>query len=220
MTPLRVRADLAGAICVPSTPVAFDALLGAALALRDGLPPPANARECVPLDIPIARSECGRVYLASHGHCQVETREAEYTNRRFPIPEAQFFGVPKLRRIDIGAGSAKSYRIPRERSHLVDDAMTWWAIGDEVAIRELLTTRIGYLGKRRGVGLGKVARWTVESCETWPGFPVTRDGYPLRSLPLDWPGLASDVERAEQVLTPPYWDNSRREPCAVPSWER
>jgi CRISPR type IV-associated protein Csf3 len=128
-----------------------------------------------------------------------------------------------LRHIRINAGPCKSYRIPLETRHLEEDRLTWWCVGDASAIRDLLGW-ITYLGKKRSVGLGKVRRWTVEPCvPPWgDGFPVVRDGQPMRSLPPDWPGLADDVERAYRVLgcvDGPYWDKTREEICAVPRHE-
>lgn len=216
MTPLRVTAHLTGPVCLPNGPVALDSLLQAAVAQRDGLPPPASARECVDLPIPIA-IERG-IYLASVSLYDVELREADWTNRRFPIGEAQDLAGPRLRRIQITAGPAKSYRLPRERLHLVGDEMRWCAIGERNAVADLLTGWIPYVGKRRAVGLGRVVRWEVTACEPWgAGFPVLLEGRPLRSLPLDWPGLSPDAERAHATLSPPYWDMSRRVECAVPS---
>ena len=108
--------------------------------------------------------------------------------------------------------------MPLETMHLRGDAMTWWCIGDREEIASLLRGCIGYLGKRRAVGHGPIARWEVEPCETWEGFPVVRAGRPLRPLPLDWPGLASEPETAYRVLAPPYWRRNREELCAVPAW--
>lgn len=216
VTALEVVADIVGAIALPNGPIALDALLMAAVAVRDGLPHLSviGVREAKPLDIPIALSPCGRVYLASLGHAEVEERELRWINRKFPIGEAQGMAEPKFKRINISAGAQKSYRLPLETQHLADGRMTWWADGDAAGVRELLQC-ITYLGKRRAVGLGRVRSWTVTECEPWPGFPVLRGGVPLRQLPRDWAGLV-DYDLAYRVLTPPYWDHVRQEECAVP----
>ena len=220
MMPLRVEAKLAGPICLPNGPIALDALLMYAVVLRDDIPPAATAAECVPIEIPIEVRD--GIHMASCGVFEVETRETSFTNRRFPLAEAQEFAEPSFKRIQITAGPAKSYRLPREHLYLVYDRITWWAIGDEEGVRALLCEWIAYLGKRRAVGLGKVREWTIEPCESWGEvFPVIRDGKPLRTLPVAsaWATrYACDVETAYAVPTPPYWDNSRRELCAVPSW--
>lgn len=213
MTPLRVEARLLGAICLPNGPLALDALLTWVEAQRRELPPPASAGDCTDLPIPLAQDR--GVWLASFGTYELEESERDWTNRRFPLPEAQDLGGAKLKRVMLSAGPSKSYRLPRERMHLVDDRVTWWAVGDAGAVRGMLA-EASYLGKRRGVGLGKVRQWSVEPCERWEGFPVLMDGAPLRSLPLDWPGVSPESERAYAVLRPPYWDNAKRVEAYVP----
>lgn len=218
MTPIAVTAKLRGAIADRSRAVFLDALLQAAVATRDGLPPlPSSHRGPTELEIPIAKSPCGRVYLASQGVSRDEEHELRWKNRRFPIEEAQLFGDAKLKRINIAGGPCRSYRIPLDTAHVADDEICWWAIGDRDAVEELLTGWVGYLGHRRAVGLGKVNEWRVEVCEPWgEGFPVVRDGLPTRPLPTDWPGVAGDAEQALRCLLPPYWRRSEEELCLVP----
>lgn len=216
MTPLVVRAHLRGAVCMPHGGVALDGLIAWAVATRDNLPPPANASECVAIDVPLAREPGGRFHLCSVAAYDVELRENRWLNRRFPLPEAQEMGSRKFRRINISAGAQKTYRLPLETFHVRDDVLTWWAIGDGPAVAELLGL-VSYVGKKRSTGLGSVARWDVDPCEPWPGFPVVRDGKPMRHLPPDWPGLV-DPPHAMRTLTYPYWDYVREELCAVP-WQ-
>lgn len=216
MTPLRVTAHLAGDICLPNGPPALDSLLVYAEALRQELPPPATIDDCTDLPIPVERSACGRYYLASFGHFEAECHSSDFTNRRFPIAEAQLLAGPKLRRIQLSGGPSKSYRLPRVRTHLVGDRMDWWAIGDVDGVRGLLDL-VSYLAKRRGVGLGRVRRWEVEPCASWgEGFPILRDGYPTRTLPIDVPGVREDAERAYATVAPPYWAHVRRVEAYVP----
>jgi hypothetical protein len=213
-SPLTVTATLRGAVAVPNGPIAFDGLLGAAVAMREGLVASTQA-ELLPIALPLAQER--GVYLASDGVANIELHEHRFINRRFPLAEAQTMGDAKLRRIQLTSGRCKSFRLPLDTVHLDGDRMTWWALGDRSAIEALLA-EIRYLGKRRAVGLGAVARWDVAPCEPWQGFPVVRDGEPLRSLPIDWPGLAPDVERAMRCLVPPYWRRDAEELCAVPRW--
>lgn len=214
MTPLQITARLSTAISLPGGHVHLDSLLMAAVAQRDGLPPLPHP-DPQPIEIPVARSACGRVYLASASVQAFEHFEVRWTNRRFPVEQAQMIGSPKIRRLAITAGAAKSYRLPLEQGHLVDDRMDWWCVGDADAIRDLLAW-IGYLGKKRSVGLGRVRSWTVEPCEPWgEGFPVAREGQPLRTLPADWPGLVEPA-LAYQVPSPPYYERHREVLCAVP----
>lgn len=215
MTPLSVTAHMRGPVCLPNGPIALDALLASAVCTRDGLEPALTASECTPIGIPVAMEPGGRFHLASVSHGAFEEREGRWVNRRFPVPEAQAMGDARLRRIQITAGACKSYRLPLEVQHLAGDVLRWWCLGDVDVIRQLLDL-VGYVGKKRSVGLGRVVRWDVSECEAWDGFPVLRDGYPLRPLPVDWPGLSVSAERAYRVMTYPYWRRSMEELCAVP----
>jgi len=217
MIPIAIRTTLTGAIMMPEHPVALDALLLAAYAQRENLPP-MDCRDgstiAIPKDaVPVQRSGCGRFYLSSVAQYEVEQYERKYLNKRFPLAEAQWLGDSSVKRVNLSAGKTKAYRIPQQMVHLVGDTMMWFAIGDEDKVRSLLDG-VQYLGKKRSVGLGRVHTWTVEACEPWEGFPVLQEGRPLRSLPIDWPGLREHrIER--RVLTPPYYERWRAEPCAV-----
>lgn len=212
---LRVTATLAGGVVIPEAPIALDALLAWAACARDGVPPATTNAEIVPVEIPVQRSECGRVYLASCARYEVELRDKRYKNKRAPIEEFKHLGDAKIKTVKISAGANKSYRIPREVLFLVDDVITWWCVGDAEAIRSLLAL-VHFVGKDRSVGNGKVIAWDVTpEASPWPGFPVVAEGEPLRNLPLDWPGIGGEFS-GYGVLTPPYWDHSREELCLLP----
>lgn len=196
---------------MPAGPPALDALLMAAVALRDNLPPLGFGHRAE-IEIPVAQER--GVYLASIGQCEAEAHERRFVNKRFPVLEAQMLATPKLRRILTAGGLSKGYRIPSELVHLRDDTMTFYAVGDAEQVRDLLAC-IHYLGKRRGVGHGKIVRWEVEQIDAWEGFPVLREGRPIRPLPLDWPGLG-EHRREFRVPSPPYWERWREEEMAVP----
>lgn len=215
-TPLRITCHVSRDVAI-NAPIALDALLGFALAQRLGLQPPQGDEEPVALDIPLARSTCGRIYLGSHSIHEVEEYELRWRNRRFPVPEAQAMGGKKLRRINTSTGATKTKRVPREALHLHDGRLDWYAVGDEERVRDLLFD-IQYVGGARGVGSGRVASWAVEDTDPWePGFPVLLDGIPLRSLPVGWPGVDESRCRVEQrTLEPPYW--WRRAERQVPCW--
>lgn len=216
--PLRVIARLSGGVCLPDGFVALDSLLASAVAQREGLDPPAHSEseDFVRIEIPIRREPGGRFHLASFSIGDSECFEVDWTNRRFPIDEAQALGGERLRRVSLSAGPGKSYRLPRERKHLVDDRLVWFCVGDPDAIRDLLSW-VHYVGKKRSVGLGRVAEWSVEPIEPWgDGFPVAMDGRALRTLPSDWSGLR-DPEIGYRIMSYPYWAHHRAELCAVVS---
>lgn len=214
--PLRVTARLQGAVAMPNGPIMIDALLAWAVAQTRGLPPLSvvGTQNAERIQIPIARSACDRIWMCSEAQYTVDATEHRWVNRKFPISEAQMFGVDKFRRIKISAGAQKSYRLPLETVHVAGDTVTWFVDGDADEIRALLPI-VSHLGKRRAVGAGKVQAWNVTPCETWPGFPVVRDGQPLRSLPLGWDGV-EDSDRAYRVLEPPYWRHEAEEECLIP----
>lgn len=219
MNPLKITARLAGPVCMPERPVALDGLVAAAVCVRDGIAPALTAADLVDLEIPVKRSDCGRYYLASVGEYEPETYALRYLNKRSPVEQFQTIGSHTIKRVDITSGVNKSYRIPLETTYLANDLVTWWCIGDRAAIEALLPL-ITHLGKKRSVGLGKVASWAVEPTDSWPGFPVLRAGQPLRNLPIDLDGVSDDADRAYAVMTPPYWLHEKEELCAVPRCHR
>jgi len=215
--PLRVTATIAGGISLPDGQLALDSLLAAAVALSEGLDPPAHTEspEFVEIEIPVQREPGGKFHLASFSISTPDAFETDWLNRRFPIEEGQALGGPKLRRVSLGTGPGKSYRIPRDRRHLEHDRLTWFCVGDAERIRHLLEW-CPYIGKKRSVGLGRVREWRVETVESWgDGFPIVLDGRPLRTLPAEWPGLQDPVI-GYRVLSFPYWAHTRAQLCAVP----
>lgn len=218
MIPLRVTARTRGGIALPSGALALDALLASAVAMRDALPP-VSVGGVTPIEIPVQREPAGRFHLASFAMVRFDGFDLRWVNRRFPLPEAQALAGPRLKRIQISTGPCKSFRIPMESGHPAGDLLEWWCLGEEEPIRALLAL-VTHLGKRRGVGSGQVAEWTVKRCDSWgDGFPVVRDGRALRPLPLDWPGLVAPTA-GYRCLTYPYWERTREEMVAVPEAER
>lgn len=206
MKPIRIAAFIENGIANPTRSIAIDALLAYAVALRDDLPPPANASELVPIEIPLQRSPCGRFHLCSLSeHDAVAERETRYVNRRPIIAEAQLMASESVKSIQINGGPDKGYRVPMEVGHYAKGELWWWAIGRADDVRTLLDGHISHLGKRRAVGLGKVTRWLVEECESWgENYPVMREGRPLRALPPEWPGCEA-MPTTRATLSYPYW---------------
>jgi len=212
--PLEVRAHLMGRVSMPHGPLAIDALLAATVCGRAALPPAFSVEEMHPVEIPVAREPAGRFHLASFSVGRFERFGPRWINRRFPIAEAQALAGPKLRRINIAGGPCKSYRIPLEAGHTEHDVLRWFLLGDRERVTDLLGD-VHHLGKRRGVGLGRVLRWEVEPVEPWSGFPVVSpEGRALRTLPLNWPGL-TEIEPGYRTLTYPYWNRPAETMCAM-----
>lgn len=213
MIPLRVVTTLAEPVDFTFGTVALDALLAGQVARRDGLP---EHRRGAPTDVqpepPIAKHQRG-YYLASWAlPGRLQWSQATHIHRPPPVDWYLRLCTGKVARVDISTGPDKAYRIPRYRRKFVD--LTWWCVGCKEAIETLLrgVTRVG---SHRRDGIGKVRQWAVEPCDTWPGFPVMRDGEPLRSLPLDTEGLG-EHRTGSASLRFPYWEPLYQELCAIP----
>ncbi len=213
VSPLRITARLQGGL-VKRIPIALDSLLMRVHALRANEAVPVRACDLRPIEIPVARSECGNVHLCSFSLDVAESHELRHKNRRPPIQEYLAL-TSSVKRVDISVSVDKMYRVPYSLQHVERDELTWYAMGDAEMIRDLLYD-IHYLGKHTGWGHGKVAEWRVEPFdETWDGFPVALNGKPLRNLPRDWPGLASP-KLGIRCLAPPYWMRESEVLCAIP----
>lgn len=213
MTPLVVTAALRGPLELGGTqaPIALDGLLAAVVARQRALPRPASPDELVPLEIPVQLEPGGRFHLASCGVPDGLLGHVTAHIHRPPVAR-QLEQFTTLRQIDTGSEPNKQLRKPKIGALWRE--MRWWCIGDADAIRALLLD-VRRLGHRRAHGRGEVTRWTVEPCATWDGFPVMREGKPLRNLPLDWPGLVEPVT-AWARITFPFWMRELDEPLAVP----
>lgn len=225
MRPLRVTAKLSTEIANPRRLPALDGLLACAQAtFAEEREPAAPGAPVPPVDIThaVALAPCGRYHLATVGLGTAELwNRGRFVNRRFPLAEAQALGG-KIGTLNLSGGPAKSFRLPLETALLEGDVVEWFALGDRAAIEDLLRW-VRSLGKRRGVGLGKVEAWTVEPFDPeaagWgPGFPVLRSGRPLRNLPLD--ALPPEERRPFEgygVVTYPYFERHREELCLLPA---
>jgi len=216
MEAVRITAVVPGPIAMPRGAIAVDALLMATRARVDGLPP-VEIGGFQKIEIPIVVEPSRRFHLASFSLGGVEAHDRHWINRRFPVEQAQTIGSRKIKRLQISAGPAKSYRLPFEVGYLVGSKLEWYVLGDAEKIQALLD-HVSFIGKKRSVGKGEVERWTVERSETWEGFPVVKDGRALRPLPVDWPGLVDPQldYRTVGCVGAPYWDHAREELCAVP----
>jgi CRISPR type IV-associated protein Csf3 len=207
MTPLRVTARIYGGIIFPPWgSVELDGLLGFVRARLYEL----SADDL--LDLPLQRSECGRVWLASSSVCTSIKTYTHHVIKRPVNDEKRRFNPG--RRLDDKGGQHKAWMVPVEVRLLLENEIRWYCLGDDEEIRALLQY-VTHLGRKRAHGFGQVVSWSVDSCDPWEGFPVVRHGKPLRPLPPDWPGLDSP-RLARRTMTPPYWQWRRQEVCAVP----
>lgn len=215
--PLAVVAELDGDIILPRAMPALDGLLAYAIAQEHQLPPlDAQGDDAPTIEVPLARSACGRYHLATFGVAKQAKASLQYIHRKFPVEVGQALSHEKTKTVDIATGRNKGYRLPVERVHLDTDQLWWFAIGHVGEVRNLLSwvTRIG---KKRSMGAGKVRRWKVWGVEAWgTGFPVVSPGgLALRPLPLDHPELV-EPRAGYGVMTFPYYQQHREEWLALP----
>lgn len=216
-SPLHVVAHLAEGAVLRS-PLMLDALLAWAVSAERRLLPLLSGQDTEPIEIPIQREPAGRFHLCSEGFAQVDAHETRFKQRRAPVMQFARLGADRIKRVDIATGANKGYRVPYELQLLAGNKIEWWCLGEPDEISRLLGL-VRYVGKYRGSGKGRLdihgTPWTVAPCEPWEGFPVVRDGKPLRPLPLDWQGLR-EPRQGFRTLTHPSWDHSNENLCAIP----
>lgn len=194
----------------------LDALLMALVDQRVRPEPVGNPRDWTPVDIPIAKSPCGRFFLCSSGEFEAEEHDEFIMGRRAPWVEYARFGNASITRVNISVAEDKSYFTKHESSLLVNDTVTWYALGNIESVRSILQS-CRYLAKYRGTGHGRIREWTVEPTKPWDeGFPIMQTGMPLRPMPLDVPGLSPEAPQGYATVCPPYWLHEREELVAVP----
>lgn len=215
--PLRVRAYVSQEIVLKQGAIALDSLLIYMRAKLLRLPPPsvqeAETGKIARIDIPVFKERVKtRFYYASIAYPKLVQHQTAYNRRRFPVHEAVH--LTKMNRVDTASGMQRSYNIPFSTAFIESGYLEWFVFGQPDEIRRLLAM-CRNLGCYHRLGYGKVDRWEVEKCEEWDGFPLVRDGIPLRPLPLDWPGVTSR-KLGYATLFPPYYDQTREEPCLIP----
>ena len=212
MEPLRITAALTSPLAVQLFPLALDGLLAAMVCDKAGLIEGVGER--VDVDVPLARSECGRFHLASVAHYIPLAYTLGHVHKRPAVTEMMHLGGPQIRTVTTATGPNKAFRIPQPRAHV--DKVRWWVVGDCEQVGELIRL-VTNIGKKRSVGHGNVGSWTIESCETWPGFPVLRpDGTPMRNLPMEYPGLGPEYSVGWGPLSYPYWEQTKMHEIAQP----
>lgn len=200
---------------MPNHSIMLDALLGYAVCLRDDIDPALTEDELVEIDIPLVRRN--GVYQCTQAHFDIERYEGKHITGRPVIEEAKLYGAPTRKSVAIAAGLDKGTRTPLPILYPRDGVVTWWTLGAPEETATLLHRYVTHLGKRRAVGHGRIERWEVVEIEPWgDGFPVSKDGQPLRPLPLDHPGIDESAEHGYRVLHPPYWRKHLEQECFVP----
>jgi hypothetical protein len=156
--------------------------------------------------LPLAEVQIGEVsiWAASVAQYHLYGEQTYYWHKRFDERLAGMM-LDRPRRVNTGSGEFKGYRMPVNVLMVSD--LTWFAVGDLDAVRDLLTG-IRALGKKRAYGFGAVTlddrgqpTWAVEP---WPDDWSIRGpgGRLMRSVP--WDGQHSGTVRRWGVR-PPGW---------------
>ena len=115
----------------------------------------------------------------------------------------------KRGRVDVKSAKFKAYRMPMVIQ--LFDRLTWYAVGDPEAVRDLCST-VTHIGKKSAQGLGTVDYWEIRP---WPeDWSETREGWLTRAIPVV-AGLQSG-RVAQYGIRPPYWHSGHQRVCAMP----
>lgn len=115
--------------------------------------------------------------------------------------------------INVKSGKYKAYRMPLVVQ--LFERLTWYAVGDLEAVRDLCST-VTHIGKKTSQGLGAVDYWEVEP---WPEDWSEVAGSRLtRAIPTEL-GLPRGVQGSRIALygiRPPYWYSGHQTVCFMP----
>lgn len=114
--------------------------------------------------------------------------QTAHWHKRFDAFEAEQYMILKRRNVvNTAAGPYKAHRIPL--TVFLVPRLEWWLVGDLGEVRRLLQG-ITHVGKKRGQGYGRIARWEVAL--------AAEDRSHARPIP--------DPEGdAHLAIRPPYW---------------
>lgn len=94
--------------------------------------------------------------------------------------------------------------------------LQWFAVGDADEVRRLLQTHITHVGKACGMGMGKVAEWSVSPSPE--DLSVDAGGRLRRNLPASYKTRSKHI-RSTKRIRPPYAHKSREMDCRVPLFD-
>ena len=118
---------------------------------------------------------------------------------------------------------SSAYRDMMMPAHItLTPTLTWWAVGDEQRIKELLAP-IRSLGKRRNKGEGRVLRWEVKKVQSDKPWELAHMGESeeiIRPCPTECAEkLGVPYSQGWHALRPPSWNPDRLKLLAIPAEE-
>lgn len=126
-----------------------------------------------------------------------DTHESrEYWHKRYPGHRAEF--GQKLNAVTT-AGRWKEYRTPVAAQHV--NTLAALCIGNAEEIKTLLAV-VSHIGKKGGMGYGRVAKWHVEAADHG-----LQDILPHRPVPVAYYADRQPIGKLSlnRAFTPPYW---------------
>lgn len=213
MRPLKITATMRDPICSYGGEIMLDAVLEHVAWRRAGRKTYLMGDPPDSYEIPLKRSGDRESWV---WHCSSVSADwvfddLSHKTRQFPFAKGRYLD-PKQRKINVGAGPTKSFRLPLPLMFAPE--LTWHCFGHRGLIEGMLD-EIQWLGKEHNRGRGKILRWSVEDLDE--DRSLVYDGQPMRPLPVClFPELIGC--RTGQVgHRPPYWHPERRTLCYLPS---
>ena len=207
MSLLLVTAHLAAPVASRGEPPHLDALLAAAAARCQSLPPidrETPAGEITDLRLPLARLHWRDewVWMASRACPSDAQRGTSHITRR---PDSEDIDR-RARRWNVAAGPERSQLVTVPL--LVSQRLTWLAVGARRGVIDLLRY-VGHVGSIRRHGYGRVRRWDVISlCDhDDPTAILHLDGRANRHLPRSWCRETHGYDIGP--VRAPYWHPGR-----------
>lgn len=217
MIPLIVTAHLNGPVATSDGVFQLDSILEHFAWRLKGRPTFEMGAPAANFEIPVKKIEFdgGWLWSCSQGLAKSKCDSLVYYQRKFPLERGRMLKA-KDRKINIGAGPTKGFRIPLPLSQF--DSVVWHLVGDEGEVQAMLDM-VTHLGKKRNVGWGRISKWQVEPVDfNWS--LVRAEGGPACPLPLPVAkSLGLDFDERDAVLVgyrPPYWHRDSKAMCLLP----
>ena len=161
----------------------------------------------------------GNRWAASRGIYTETGKTIEHLNKR-----PNFFASDKIKYLNLekgiisdSVGVYRAYRIPNVIRTVKDGIITFYAVGNQEKIEELLDA-MRSIGKKCAAGYGIVDSWELENCDedytTWhPDHGL------MRPIPVEEADQKWEMDKYPVIVygvKPPYWKGKNARLCYVP----
>lgn len=173
----------------------------------------------VPIPIPLRTFGGHSIYRCSSPIMIGQTSDIhEHYHRRFPTEKAELLTESERGVVATTNGIYKSYRLPLRVRRV--DRVVWFAEADRQSLLQVLKRSAHAIGRKTGMGYGRVAKWTAEAIDDdWTWFAKSAQG-PVLMRPLPFcdaiPSGLQCSRRDYGACQPPYWHPDRYTEIVVP----